>query len=297
MYSVSEALHPRIEVRGFDRCLFGGFSAFDTMAPAILQNVYMTPKQLPIDAQAVMGHFAYSTLTARYKRARLVTFLREPHVRLLSHFVYWRCQTDAALVDNGPLWSARVASARTSLRRFLENPQAACQTDNVALRMLVWPHAMIPDDDFIDPAHDRELLQIALCRLKSFDFVDIVERQRGAIAGLGNWLGIPLENKRLNETDDVPLELQTELYQELDEQTLRLLNARTRLDLRLWYFVARLTCGEAELEGLRAEALRHGVARLSRRLAPNKGAAQTSGEEFDWSNLAQRLTASELVTN
>lgn len=53
-------------------------------------------------------------------------------------------------------------------------------------RMLLCPNHLVPDDKFIDPINDRELLHQALARLRTFDFVGIVETvPQCAVCGAG----------------------------------------------------------------------------------------------------------------
>jgi len=270
MESIHAALKPGLDLRGFDPCLFGDFRDWDSMTPALRQHIYLTADAMPRNAGVVMGHFAYSTLVARYPRARLVTFLREPQCRLLSHFVYWRCQTDEVLAPSGPVWAARVATARGSLHDFLADPRVAAQTDNVALRMLLWPHPDIPEGGFIDPRHDAALLAAARVRLRHFAYVGFVEAEGGIYPGLARWLGRPLEIKHLNETPLVPEDLQTSLPDQMTRQAMALLRARSRLSLQLWQEIAGRTRAEAAVQELRRQTIQHTTKNLAARMSPRQ---------------------------
>ena len=59
-------------------------------------------------------------------------------------------------------------NAHRSLLEFLTSAQIACQTDNVAVRMLLWPHPLIPDDDFTREENDEVLIELALASLEAF---------------------------------------------------------------------------------------------------------------------------------
>jgi len=223
-------------VSGFDPVLFGDFADFDTFTAEERQRIFLTPADLPPAADFVAGHFAYSTLRAAYPGAQLVTVLREPFARVLSLWMFWRRTPDSALAGVAG-WGDYVREARRPLKAFLSEPRIAAQTDNMALRMLLWPHPQIPAAGFIDPAHDALLLRAARQRLEKFDFVAVMEAP-DLVAELQAYLGTAASYARLNETGDMPAELKTPLAAELDTQTVQLLEARSRLDLALWEDVA-----------------------------------------------------------
>ena len=262
MESIHAAIRPRVDVRGFDRCLFGDFTEWNSLLPDLRRDVYLSPEEMPRNAGLIMGHFALSSLRARYPWARLVTVLREPESRLLSHFVYWRSQTDAMLRNAGPLWSRRVATARGTLEDFLADPSVAAQTDNIVTRMLLWPDDGVPPGGFIDPADDARLLADARRRLRDFSHVGFVEQPGGIFPGLARMLHHKLEDRHLNETAPVPAELALDLGRALTPRVRHLLVERSRLDLALWQDAAGGVA--TELAGIRAACVAH----LSRRLKP-----------------------------
>ncbi len=193
----------------------------------------------------------------------MVTVLREPVSRLLSHWMFWRKQQDDALAGWGG-WGDYVRQARRPLGEFIAEPQVAAQTDNMTLRMLLWPHPMVPPDGFIDPAHDAELLREARRRLDGFALAEIVE---GPIAPrLAAWLGRDFTYQRLNETADMPESQRTPLDRQLDAATLALLDDRSRLDLALWRGIALRHDGAAAVSLRRQTILAH-VARYAALMA------------------------------
>jgi hypothetical protein len=183
MDSVALGIGPGRHVNGFDRSLFGDFRQFDDIPKMMRSVIHLDQAELPANATTVMGHFSYSTLRGRYPNADLAVFLREPTARLLSHWIYWRSLTWFSLRHWGAEWSARLKLARLPLQDFLSHPDVACQTDNIITRMLVWPHRMIPENQFIDPANDDALLAMALENLEHFGFADITER-RSVMSGI-----------------------------------------------------------------------------------------------------------------
>ncbi len=260
-----QALDAGSATRGFDRVLFGGFTQFDTFGETARRQIYDSADALPGTAAVVAGHFAYSTLRAAYPGGQLLTILREPVSRLMSHWVFWRKHAEDEMAEWGT-WTAYVRHARRPLEAFLGEPQVAAQTDNLALRMLLWPHAAIPVDGFIDGANDRLLLREARRRLEDFAFIDIVERP-GLQGRVEAWLKRPFPYARHNETANMPPAMRTPLEDQLNTATLALLDTRSRLDKVLWQQIATLHLSWAEVEQLRQQTRLQHAARYGALMA------------------------------
>lgn len=266
MHDISRFIKPKQDIRGFDRTLFGGFSNFASMDEHVSKIIYRETSDLPADAMLIMGHFSYHTLKNRYPAAQLMTFLREPLVRLLSHWIFWRSHLDEDIASLGG-WADSVKLSRQSLKAFLLNPEIACQTDNIATRMLLWPDGDISPNQFIGDESDRAVLEFAFERLNSFAYSDVIENP---IFGtrLNSWLQSDVGQSRLNETNKVPADLRLRLERELDAETLELLQQRSRLDLRLWSALAQHRMPDQDIKALRFQTVLGGVARYSRLLDP-----------------------------
>ena len=263
---LTAALRPRQLLSGFDLCLFGGFDRFDTIAPDVRSHIHVTPAQVPQGADVIAAHMACSTLQAAYPAAQMMTFLREPRCRLLSHYVYWRAQTPDALSPWGA-WAQVSLSARERLEVFLQRAGIAAQTDNLSLRMLLWPHPAIPRDGFIAERDDATLVEQALARLDGFSFLEIIERP-GLTEALSAWCGAAVTYAVVNETPHVPDAARTLLEQEFTPAAFDALHRRTRLDAALWTALAARHMAEPAAAQLAAAAFARGVARFARLLAP-----------------------------
>jgi hypothetical protein len=257
--SLSTSLKPRHVVGGFDRSMFGGFKMYGSLQPGLLQDIHTSPATLPKQADFIAGHFAYSMTRQAYPRAQFITVMREPITRVLSHWLYWRKHTDADLAPWGD-WANDVRLARQPFETFLRAPQLACQTDNLILRMLLSPHRQIPNNDFIKPENDGDLIRAAMARLRDFDFVDFVENEDLA-ASLSKWLGRPMTYERVNETDFMPEDLRGPLHKELTRHVSDIITARTRLDLRIWTAVVARCLPGCDIDAIRLTALMKNVAR------------------------------------
>jgi hypothetical protein len=256
-----EAIAPRRMIGGHDRVLFGGFCAFDSLAPHIQDLIYLDPSDVPTDCDFVAAHMAFSTLQSRYGAANYLTVLREPLSRILSAWLFGRALSQDQLAEWGE-WADYLRHAMRSLEHFLSCPAIACGTDNVSVRMLLWPHRLIPDDDFIDTCNDEVLVDEAITRLSEFGFLDVIENP-DMLANLQCWLGRPVQYARINETACTPLSLKRPLHNELTPETTDLLETRSRLDQRLWTLLARHRIRGACVEKLQRRVILRNTARHS----------------------------------
>ena len=253
-------------IGGFDRGYFGAFRSFETMSPEIRQGIHEAlPPANGIDF--VTGHLAYSTLIRGLPAARFMTVLREPRSRILSLWMYWRSMSDEEVSLFGA-WRRVIRLTRQPLIEFLNHPEAACQTDNVYVRMLLWPHPLIPDDGFIDSASDGRLASEAAGRLKTFDFADVIENPR-LEDNVRAFLTRPFVYRRANETPLMPSELRVPLEEELTGEALLLLDHRSRLDRELWRAVAAERIAGAELTALSDDTFRRTVTRYAALMCPS----------------------------
>src|ERR1700729_2142966 len=125
-------------VAGFDLSQFASNTDFSTFSDQERRRIVMSASLLP-PTNFVFGHFSLTTLASAYPNSQLVTVLREPMSRILSHWLYWRQFDDDALKPYGTAGN-RVRHARNNLQDFLQKRDIACQTDNLIVRMLLWPN-------------------------------------------------------------------------------------------------------------------------------------------------------------
>jgi hypothetical protein len=256
---LSEAIAPAQTLLGFDGVLFGGFRDFNSIDAAMRRNIYLDPSKLPPGVGLVAAHMAVSTTMRAYPKGQYITVLREPHTRILSHWLYWRSLTDDSLATWGT-WAAFLRQARKPLSEFLTCRDVACQVDNLCVRMLLWPHPLIPDNDFIATRDDGVLLGEAITRLERFAYADLVENP-DLRSKLESWLGRRFVYPRTNETTPVPKPFKTLLHEELTAKALEMLEACGRLDLKLWLALARKRVPHLKAEDLRERTLIGNVAR------------------------------------
>jgi len=252
MAHLDAVLRPKSTVYWLDRSQFGDFTAFNSMAPGLAAGIIDLQPGGMSDADLIAGHVAPATIETRAPGARLVTILRLPTARLLSHWLYWRRYDDETLRVFGA-WGQFIALSRLELADFLTAHAIAGQTDNMILRMMLFPHPRIPAADFIDPAHDETLLAAAIERLDAFAHLDVVENA-AMYYRLDAWLddtygksvwsriraAMPdRAEPKLNTARKLPIPLETPLTDQLAGPGGALLAARSRLDMRLWEHAVR----------------------------------------------------------
>ncbi len=259
--ALSTSLMPHRFVSGFDRVFFGDFDAFDTIDPKLRRSIYLEWESLPKNGDFVSGHISLSTLRKAYPVAQYFTVFREPVSRLLSFWLYWRSQTENQLRVWGD-WAECVKRNRGPLNEFLTSPEIASPTDNVYVRMLLWPHPLIPDNDFIDARHDKILVRLALEKLKGFAFCDVVENP-SLQTNIEEWLQRPFSLDFINETTSGSATGGKSLDEELTPEVYRLLEERTRLDLQVWSATAEHV-GIVDPVSLRDPTLRRNIERHQR---------------------------------
>jgi hypothetical protein len=264
-----DTLKPPEMANGWDRSLFGDYDDFRSMDTGRLNYVFLTQDALPKGASFVTGHLSVSTIRLNYPDAQFITILREPTARVLSHWVFWRKRSEDDLRSDIGTFADRVELARSPLTTFLASPLVACQVDNVTARLLLWPHPLIPDGDFIPPENDEALVADAICTLDSFECVNVYENPRW-FDQVSAWLGCELPNSRVNDTPSLSPTYRTNLDKELTPEACELLERRSRIDRKVWAHVARKRLSMTDLSTVQASALLSSVARFARLLQPTE---------------------------
>lgn len=200
------------------------------------------------DFDAAIGHFSLPSLLARFDAADVVTVLREPRCRLLSHHQYWR-HLDHELDRAHDTWADINALARElEFGEWLADPRVAYQTDNLFARMLVPDHPAVLPGAFIRPADAPAVLDAALARVDELGWVDLIERGDAMWRDLGHRLGVEVTGERENVTvtrRDLPNPVD-ELLGSVAAEHLR---QRTVVDRAIWLSVATRR-GVADADGL-----------------------------------------------
>jgi hypothetical protein len=228
----------------------------------------------------IAGHFARQTIESRFPGSNLITILREPRARLLSHWFYLGNYTDDVLALYGD-WGQTMALARCSLAKFISAPAIACHTDNLMTRMLLWPHDRIPPAGFIAPQDDTMLIAAARAAIDRFRFTDVLENvtmydrlMSFLRQAYGQTVWSRLERliyarraASRNEAAPPQPSARQPMADELTDQCLSLLDQRSRLDRHLWRHVAARVLPQVELDALADKSYQRTVGRFDRLIA------------------------------
>ena len=225
----------------FDDRLFGAFTAFHTFAPGLRAETLLPSDPVPTDADRPLqlGHLSLQGMCRLVPVDRVVTFLREPRARLLSHHLYWAVRPADQNEAFGEYQVQRHAAG--GLAGFLGADAAAHQHDNLQCRMLVDEPGLIPPDRPIDPAHHAEVAALALAALDSLGHVGLVE-DPAMWTRLGAWAGLPTASVRTNVTEagEQPIRF---TGPQLTPETVAMVEARSAADLIVYRAVVARVLG------------------------------------------------------
>lgn len=214
----------------FDRHMFGDFDRLDVVdRPVFLGDPTEFRRYRYME-----GHWSLPTILAGFDAADVACILREPRSRFLSQYTFWRSWGD----DQHAVWAPFDTSllSRRPLSEYASSEQAACISDNLATRLILGPHSLIPPDGPIRPEHIDTVARHACTQLDRLGFVDVIERGEATYVALEEWFGSPLSRERLNETQHDQGE-PVDLDDFTDRRTQALVNDRSAADLQVWHHV------------------------------------------------------------
>jgi len=234
--SLGEALAvalPNRSPMSFDRILFGDFDRFDEMMPQIKAQLCLGNGHELLGYDLVAGHFCLQTLAATLAPAQILTVVREPRVRLLSHYFYWRASSAQAHSLYLP-WDGALRGSELSLEQFLSVPWLAYQTDNLLTRMLLCPNPHVVAQQFLADGSVVSRYRVrrrAMHLLQSLGCVAPLELGDGLVPVIARWCGLQLRIDHLNRTPRAPVGQSAEW---LTPVVRELLQQRTDIDRHLW---------------------------------------------------------------
>lgn len=214
----------------FDKHMFGGFDRLDIVdRPVFLGDPTEFRRYRYME-----GHWSLPTILAGFDLEDVACILREPRSRYLSQYTFWRSWGD----DQHAVWNPFDASlySRRTLGEYASSAAIACISDNLATRLILGPHSLIPPDGPIRPEHVDTVARHACTQLDRIGFVDVIERGESTYVALEEWFGSPLSRERLNETQLDQGE-RVDLDDLMDRRTQALVNDRSAADLQVWHHV------------------------------------------------------------
>lgn len=245
-----------------DRTVFGEFDGFDRVSEVRRRMVFLGAPDELARYDVVLGHFSATHLRHGRRAADVATVLREPESRLLSHYTYWRSWTEEEHASWDPYDGSRRA-ARLPWELFLTDETVASQTDNIAARLLLDPHPLVPRGSFIRREDRAAVARDALAVLAGLGFVDVVEHAEACWERLADWCGLHLDIGRDNVTD-ADAGPPVDWSRSSTRSAAKALSARTAIDRQLWIAAAGRHRPAADPGGLAAWADELAAARFDR---------------------------------
>lgn len=217
----------------FDRSLYDGFERFDLMAPDVRDRFYLGDGSELGGFHVIAGHFAYGTITRTLDPSQVFTVMREPRVRLLSHWFFWKSWPLSRHQAYLP-YDVQTRAMELDLAGFLRSPWLAPQTDNVLTRMLLWPNSHVRPDRYladVDPVNRWRIARRARQLVDTLGCAVPLEIGDRLAPTLSEWCGRTIVLEHLNRTDTSARPHPNEW---LTDEVLALLDARTEFDRALW---------------------------------------------------------------
>ena len=166
------------------------------------------------DYRLYIGHYSYNVVSLFRQRPRLLTFLREPRERMISHYYYYQAQSDEAIAAMADRDKYLVEMTRQyNFMDFisLESPEIEQGFANVHTRQL----AHSTSDAVPQVEADRQaLLTAAISHLNTVDFIGIVEKFDASLQLFRQLFGlttdiepVSLNVNRSSRTDSAEIEI------------------------------------------------------------------------------------------
>jgi hypothetical protein len=179
--------------------------------------------------RAVAGHFSLNTLLSVAPPLGVCAVLREPRVRLLSVYAFWRTLSTN---DGYPSPAFRVAAnARRPFAELLADCDLVSSMDNQVCRILLGEDARLPMAGFAAKSDMEWIAADAIQCLEDFGFVGILELGDSAWRGVGEHFGVTLRRQVLNVTGDLGSAVSSgDVGEVITDRALDLLEERTAAD-------------------------------------------------------------------
>lgn len=185
------------------------------------------------------GHYFFDQLARIPEPKTIITLLREPRARLLSHYYYFKSHTweFIARIEKLGIDSPRRAK-ELDLYSYLQDPDPTERNyyDNAITRHLIGRDYLNSEGNFV--VEDAEALEIALDRLRTAVRWAVLERYSNSKANLEHALGFVLPEllprERTFESLESNSDFEPVVKPPLDQRTEALLRHCTRLDERVY---------------------------------------------------------------
>ncbi len=247
--AIRRAMSPKSEYIGLSISTFGCFEEFDTISDACRNTIVWNADDLPSGPEFVYGHLQFQFTRKAYPAHRFLLLMREPRSRLVSHWLYWRSNSDEALAPWGT-WGEWIKSSRQDFDEFVSDRRAFCQTDNVAARLLLQPHPAIREGQLIDESEFGKIKVSLKEALDSIHFVGFTEDQNLS-QKLETFIGQPLKFERDNATTIRSADRNLDVRDQVQRIDPAMFERMTYLDKFVWEYALARSNFSGDIEDFR----------------------------------------------
>ena len=215
----------------YDSAHFGADHLLEGLPPHHAEEVGTVPdlSQIVKSHRAIIGHYAGSTLLAAGCTA-LAVQVREPRSRLLSLYRYWEGQTPEENREWGVWGSKVVEEARGPLKEFLQSKQVWPATDNAVSRQVASKGSPFPP---LRRGRTDSVWRFPPSRYRAVGKALLVahwdDQSSDFLAKIGQFIDVQ-DLPALTRENATQVRGET---QEIDRETLHLLDRLTRADSQL----------------------------------------------------------------
>ena len=149
-----------------DKSLFGNFNPRQIINKEIRDLIILDDEIESVKKYKLLtGHFALDTILD-YDPEIIITILREPRSRILSHYFFWRSLPLEVAMSWLP-YSVSMYAKTQSFEEFIGNNKVADQIDNLLCRQIA-DQNLIPKERYIREDEDECIIQNCLERINLF---------------------------------------------------------------------------------------------------------------------------------
>lgn len=213
-----------------DKFLFGSFNPRqiinkETRDLIILDDEIESVKKYKL----LIGHFVLDTILD-YEPEIIITILREPRSRILSHYFFWRSVPIEVAMSWLP-YSVSMYAKTQSFEKFIENSEVADQIDNLLCRQIA-DQKLIPQGRYIREDEDECIIQSCFKKINLFSYIGFTEYFGDIVQYVSDLFSSHLDSYHINKTKCQQLATKNKISPNLELMEGN--NSLTRLDQQIY---------------------------------------------------------------
>lgn len=212
------------------KVLFGSFNPRQIINKEIRDLIILDDEIESIKKYKLLtGHFALDTILD-YEPKIIITILREPRSRILSHYFFWRSLPIEVTMSWLP-YSVFMYAKTQSFEEFIENSEVADQIDNLLCRQIA-DQKLIPKRRYIQEDEDECIIQNCFERINLFSYIGFNEYFGDIVQYVSDLFSSHLDSCHINKTKYQELANKNKVSANLE--LMEKLNSLTRLDQQIY---------------------------------------------------------------